>query len=206
MLINSARDVAGFNNKTHLQSLAEFAASIGENSRVLEIGVGFGGSTWQLLDSLPNNCELHSCDTFQMNNNKRKHIDGILQTHQTNVAIINQMAVYENKDQRAAFDWAVKQHPRYKTLMKRVHHYTSLKLLRNDVNWDMVYIDGLHSYENVSQELKKLDHVEYMCGDDYHPSHKGCKRAIDEWISRTGRPFAHDPFESNSGFWYSKKK
>ena len=62
--ITNSYEVAGFNNKRHLTSLGKFASQIGEGSRVLEIGVGWGGSTWELMDSLPENCELHSCDTF----------------------------------------------------------------------------------------------------------------------------------------------
>lgn len=205
----NSMDVAGFNNKRHLDSLSAFVKQIPEQSRVLEIGVGFGGSTWELLDSLPEGCELHSCDTFGMNRPdlKQKHINGVLAKHSHNSAIVYQMHVYAEQNHRAAFDWAVKQHPRYRRTMKMVHSNTSLELLADDLNWECVYIDGLHSYENVSAELSKLTHVKYLCGDDYHPAHEGCMRAIDEFLDvNAGRTFQHDPFDSGSGFWYSVKE
>jgi len=203
--INNSYDVAGFNNKKHLISLGNFVSKIGENSRVLEIGVGFGGSTWELMDSLPKNCELHSCDTFAMNHPQlvNRHVNGVLEKHSNNTAIVYQMEVYRTKGQRSCFDWAVKQHPRYRSLMKQVHQCKSLDVLNDDSNWDCVYLDGHHAYETVSQELKLCNHVPYMCGDDYHPAHPGCQQAISEWIEKTGRHFEHDPFDTGSGFWYS---
>lgn len=207
--IQGSYDVAGFNNQKHLKALGNYIKHIPEESRVLEIGVGWGGSTWEILDNLPAGCELHSCDTFQMNapNLKQKHVDGVLKKHSHNSAIVYQMQVYQEQNQRAAFDWAVKQHPRYNKMMKRVHQATSLSVLKDDLNWDCVYVDGLHSYNNVSLELKLCDHVHYICGDDYHPAHPGCKKAIDEFVDRNPeRSFYHDPFESGSGFWSITKK
>ena len=203
--ITCSYDVAGFNSLKHLNNLGEFAKKIPEKSRVLEVGVGFGGSTWELMDSLPADCKLHSCDTFLMNSAalKSKHISGVLKKHSSNSAIVYQMNVYKEWDQRAAFDWAVKQHPRYREIMKEVYSCKSIEVLQKDNNWDMVYLDGHHSYETVSTELSYLDDVPYVCGDDYHPAHPGCQKAIEEWIDRTGRNFKFDPFVSGSGFWVS---
>lgn len=206
--IQNSYEVAGFNNKRHLNSLGQFASILPKESRVLEIGVGWGGSTWELMDSLPENCELHSCDTFQMNDPqlKARHRQGVLEKHSHNSAIVYQMQLYQEQNHRAAFDWAVKQHPRYRKLMKRVHECKSLDVLNDDLNWDMVYIDGHHAYETVIQELTLIKDVHYVCGDDYHPAHPGCQKAIDEWIEATGRQFSFDPYETGSGFWYSVKE
>ena len=205
--IENSYDVAGFNNKKHLISLGNFISKLPKKSRVLEIGVGFGGSTWEFLDSLPEDSELHSCDTFGMNHPqlKQKHVQGVLEKHSHNDAIVYQMQVYQNEGHRACFDWAVKQHPRYQKLMQQVHERKSVDVLNDDTNWDCVYLDGHHAYETVSKELNMCSHVPYMCGDDYHPAHPGCQKAISEWIERTGRQFEHDWFASGSGFWHSVK-
>jgi hypothetical protein len=206
--ITNSFEVAGFNNQKHLRSLGKFVSKLPKESRVLEVGVGFGGSTWEFLDSLPENSELHSCDTFGMNHPQLKayHAKGVLAKHSHNSAIVWQMKIYQESTHRACFDWAVKQHPRYRTVMKKVHECTSLEVLKGDLNWDCVYLDGHHAYETVSKELELCSHVPYMCGDDYHPAHPGCQQAISEWVEKTGRHFEHDTYESGSGFWFSIKE
>lgn len=202
--IQNSYDVPGFNNQKHLNNLGKFARSIPEGSRVLEIGVGWGGSTWELMDSLPDGCKLYSCDTFEMNHPqlKERHYNGVMAKHSHNTAIAYAMSLYMEKTQRACFDWCVDQHPKRFKVLKGVFQKPSLEVLKEDSNWDMVYIDGLHSYENVSAELKFCENVPYLCGDDYHPAHEGTMRAIDEFVERNPeRTFTHDDFETGSGFW-----
>lgn len=206
--IENSGDVPGFNNKQHLDALEKYASKIPEGSKVLEIGVGWGGSTWSLLDSLPKGCELYSCDTFAMNDIqlKQHHCNGVLKKHSHNSAIVYAMDLYMKRDQRACFDWCVGQHPRYKTTLKGVFQERSLDVLERDNVWDLVYLDGWHQYENVKRELNLLANTKYICGDDYHPVHPGCKQAIDEFIqSNPDRDFWFDTFESGSGFWTSTK-
>lgn len=202
----TSSDIAGFNNKRHLESLGDFIKKLPEGSRVLEIGVGWGGSTWEILDNLPERSEMHSCDTFQMNDNATifKHTRNVMAKNSHNSTIAYQMNIYKDRGQREAFEWGIKQHSKYYKFMKKIHECKSLTLLKKDLNWDCVYIDGLHSYENVSKELDLLKHVKYLCGDDFHPAHPGCMQAISEFNEKVeNRTFWHDPFESGSGFWYS---
>ena len=199
-------DVPGFNNPKHLDALAEFASKIPAGGRVLEIGCAWGCSTWVLLDNLPEGVELHTCDTFDMNNInlKRKHFQSVMEKHQHNTAVAYAMYMYleEQEDaQRKAFDWVIAQHPRRFKVKHTVHQKPSLHVLKDDVDWSMVYIDGLHSYDNVSAELAYLKNVNLLCGDDYHPAHEGTMKAINEFRANNQRVFKHHPFESGSGFW-----
>jgi len=197
-------DVPGFNNPKHLDALSEFAASVPTNAKVLEIGPAFGCSTWVLMTHLPDGSILHSCDTFGMNNPqlKQRHYDGVMAKHSHNSAIAYAMNLYMEKDHRALFDHTTAQHPRRYKILKKIHAIPSLQLLVEDNEWDMVYIDGLHSYENVSRELKLLKNVSLLCGDDYHPAHPGTMKAIDEFIQNNpDRKFLHHDFESGSGWW-----
>jgi len=196
-------DVPGFNNPKHLDALAETASSIQPGSRVLEIGPAFGCSTWVLMTNLQKGVELHTCDTFGMNHPalKQRHYNGVMAKHGHNSAISYAMNLYLEKDHRTLFNHNVNQHPRRYEVLKEIHAYPSLELLAKDTNWDMVYIDGLHSYENVSAELNFLKDVPLLCGDDYHPAHPGTMQAIDEFVAKRKLKLVHHEFDTGSGFW-----
>ncbi len=166
--IESYSDVPGFNNDTHLDNLMSFASSIPEGSKVLEIGCAWGGSTWALLDSLPKNCNLHVCDTFGMNHPqlKQKHFNGVMKKHSHNTSVSYAMNLYLEKDHRSVFDWCLKQHPRFKKVVKQVHQRPSLELLAEDSEWDFVYIDGGHSYETVKHDYEQVKDSKLIVFDD----------------------------------------
>lgn len=198
----SYMDVAGFNNPTHLDHLTEYVSRL-KSGRILEIGCAWGGSTWAILDGIQKGVELHTCDTFQMNELalKHHHINGVKAKHSHNASVMYGMSIYMDKDQRAVFDHYVSYHPKRKHL-KKVHQTRSLEVLEQDNNWDLAYVDGYHSYANVKKELTYLKNTKMICGDDYHPDHEGCMKAIDEFKeANPDRTFYHDPFETGSGFW-----
>lgn len=200
----SYMDVPGFNNEKHLKNLEDFTRKLPKNSKVLEIGCAWGGSTWAILNGLPEGGTLYTCDTFQMNNPglKKRHYQGVMEKHSTNPSVVYAMNLYLQEDQKAVFDYCISYHPNFLEMHKKVYVKKSLEVLKEDVDWDMVYIDGDHSYQTVSQELKYLKHVKYLCGDDYHPAHPGVMKAIEEYLSiNVEISFYHDDFESGSGFW-----
>jgi len=199
-------DIPGFNNPKHLEALGEFARNVKSGGRVLEIGCAWGCSTWILLNNLPKDVELHTCDTFDMNEPylKQKHYNGVIEKHKGNSTIeyLMKMYVEENDNaQRKIFNWVMSQHPTRFMMKHIIHQKKSLEILEKDTNWDLVYIDGLHSYFNVTLELRALKNVKYICGDDYHPSHQGTVRAIDGFLKEHRRKFDHHDFETGSGFW-----
>lgn len=210
--IKSYLDVPGFNNAKHLDALMEVASNVQPGQRVLEIGCAWGCSTWALMDSLKSGVELHTCDTFGMNNPllKQKHYNGVTKKHSHNSTVVFAITMYLQEQveaHRKTFDWIVEQHPNRRNFNHQVHQTPSTNLLEKDTNWDMVYIDGLHSYENVSAELAWLKDVDVLCGDDYHPAHPGTMKAIDEFlVTNNDRDFHHHDFESGSGFWTITKK
>ena len=72
----------------------------------------------------------------------------------------------------------------------RVHQMPSLAFAEQAGEYDVVYIDGDHSYEAVRADIAaysgKLAAGGWLCGHDYHAGYPGVIQAVDEW--RENRP------------------
>ncbi|KKM93190.1 hypothetical protein LCGC14_1210850 [marine sediment metagenome] len=197
-------DVPGFNNEAHNESLQETARLVQPGSKVLEVGTAWGRSTWSLLDSLPSPIELHVLDSFiHLEGGKIRHYEGCMKKHADIVCQRYALKVFMEEGQRACWDWSLKQHPRMNTDKIVVHQMLSEKFREtDDIKWDLVYLDACHSYQSVSGELNKWTDCPILCGDDYHPVHKGVVKAVDEFLAKhPERQFWHDTPESRSGFF-----
>jgi hypothetical protein len=55
-----------------------------------------------------------------------------------------------------------------------------------DTKVDLIYIDGLHTYEQVKTDIKNynnlINNLGFICGHDYHPVWQGVVDAINETI------------------------
>lgn len=72
----------------------------------------------------------------------------------------------------------------------RVHHATSAAFAARGGEWDVVYIDGDHSYESVRADIAAFAGMitpsGFLAGHDYHSGFPGVIQAVDEW--RGSRP------------------
>ncbi len=198
------QDIPGFNNVAHNEKLKETAKLVKPSSRVLEVGTAWGRSTWSLLDDLPSPFELHVLDPFtHLEGGKMKHYEGCMKKHSDNMCQRYALKIFVEQGQLACWNWGVPQHPRYDSEHVVVHQMLSEKFRETDDNeWGLVYLDGNHSYPNVSAELNKWADCPIICGDDYHPVHKGVIQAVDEFLVRyPDREFWYDTPESGSGFF-----
>ena len=63
----------------------------------------------------------------------------------------------------------------------------------NDEVFDFIYIDGIHQYENVKQDiinyLPKVKNGGVIGGHDYGPSWPGVKQAVDEMFGQPDKVF-----------------
>ena len=67
--------------------------------------------------------------------------------------------------------------------MKSEH---AVQLFENN-SFDVIYIDGLHTYEGVKKDIEmwlpKIKTGGYICGHDYESKHfSGVKKAVDEFF------------------------
>ena len=75
------------------------------------------------------------------------------------------------------------------------------KQFYNDT-FDVVYLDGEHTYEAVRGELKHFANTPVLCGDDWGPSKPGVTRAIDEFRAlHPNRTWYEPRLSEKSGFW-----
>lgn len=67
----------------------------------------------------------------------------------------------------------------------RVHQMPSLTFAKAASEYDVVYIDGDHSYEAVRADIAayagKLAAGGFLAGHDYHAGYPGVIQAVDEW-------------------------
>lgn len=97
-----------------------------------------------------------------------------------------------------ATNWMAKQEDVYKEFMQNVGHFTNLKVIKatskeakellGDKKFDMIFIDGEHSYESVKEDIAlwKDNASIILCGHDYCSPWPPVMRAVDESIAKDG--------------------
>lgn len=82
----------------------------------------------------------------------------------------------------------------YAEFMKRMHKHKNCRLIRKKSQdalrdlrgrtFDVVYIDGMHSYDQVTADILGYSDIVreggFICGHDYCPGWSGVVRAVDE--------------------------
>lgn len=92
----------------------------------------------------------------------------------------------------------------YDVFIENTFHLNNLKHIRKTsddavINLkgksiDVVYIDGLHTYEQVRKDIHNYTpHIKpggFICGHDYHPHWNGVIRAVDEIFEKPDKVFS----------------
>lgn len=202
--------IPGWINQTHQDRLAQTLHSMKEGSRILEIGCGYGRSTYQILTHMPKDSVLHTVDTYRHLDprkfNKKHHKaykrKGIVMDPQ----LSKHLKMMLQLGQRGFWDHIISQHPRNASVT--AYQMTSVEYIKQHPHntYDMVYLDGDHSYTAVSQEIAHYEHTDILCGDDYGPAHPGVIQAVDElrlkYPNRTWQPSEQ---RLKSGYWVVSK-
>jgi len=182
--INKPLDVPGWTNSIQHREYKDLVAELPENPRVLEIGCGYGRSTWAWLDALPPTSTYCVLDNFRLTS-KWLH-----KSQYTNYKRINPIIASfiwkcnkRNTTQREIFDKFISYHPNQQ-IIKTVWEMDSddwivSKEFTN--NWDLVYLDDRHEYEVMKQWLSIFSNVSIVCGDDYNRIFQGIIDAVDEY-------------------------
>jgi hypothetical protein len=100
----------------------------------------------------------------------------------------------------------------YDNILSQISHFPSANFIREesivaankflDKSLDMVFIDAIHLYENVKEDIKtwlpKVKSGGIISGDDYTDYFPGVKQAVQEYFK--------NEFSVENGIWYVIKK
>lgn len=184
----------GFIQQRQYDKIVELAISLPKNSTILEIGAGFGRSTYAWLTGLED-CSLYILDDWEWH-----HIHDGLYNKMVNFSINDHdwHTIKNINNHFEAWKYFVSSHPNY-NYIKNIHSMTTKKYrtqkLKND--FDCVYIDDSHDPFDVSESLNYFSQSSILCGDDYNESWPELCQVIDRFAAQHNKKITVD----QSGFW-----
>jgi hypothetical protein len=104
------------------------------------------------------------------------------------------------------FHYHIKQHANYNKLIKinSVNHETFMK--ENLKTFDIVFLDGTHTYETVYKELNYYKGTKVICGDDYDSqTHRPLVKAVNKFYKKNKKSYELI-IDHESRFYIFKKK
>lgn len=160
-IIKTADEVPGWTSTVQHKEYKNIADLLPKNPKVLEIGCGWGRSTWAWLDVLPSSTEYNILDNFSL---RKKYF-------LRKWPKVNKIAKKtKNLSHRDIFDQLISQHPN-KNVIKTIWHMKGKDWINSEMftkDFDLVYLDDDHSYEAVSTWLQIFKDVPIVCGDDFN--------------------------------------
>ena len=166
---NSPEQIPGWTFHWQHNYYPKLTEKLSSNSNVLEVGCGFGRSTWAWLNCLPEDCNFFILDNFSLDEKEMRKV----------------FKVY--KPQKEYFEMIISRHPK-KSIIKEVYNQDYYDWIKtNNLKFDLVYLDSGHHYEIMKNQLNYFKEVTTLTGDDYLSDHPGVVKAVDEFVSKYNR-------------------
>lgn len=193
--ITSKDQIPGFTNEKQHRLYPIVVNKLSPGSNIVEIGCGFGRSTWAWLDIMPEDINFYVVDNFMID--KEQNLFAKLPVR--NRFVENRLAQQFNMDRKylkkfkgthkEIFDKIINQHPK-RNLLKEVYaeDFESWKI-DNKIKFDAVFLDGDHSLEAVTSQLEYFKDCKIICGDDY--LWPGVQSAVDNFVHKNKLEFKH---------------
>ena len=182
--ISNALDIPGLTSPEQHFYYKILANELPKNPRVLEIGCGWGRSTWAWLNVLPSSTKYCIVDNFEL---PAQFLLFQYETYQNKNPIIAKLIkewAKNNTNQRKIFDKLISQHPN-KKILKKIWHLHSDNWIGSEEftdNWDLVFLDDRHYFDVMERWLEIFSHVPIVCGDDYAEDFPELVKAVDEYV------------------------
>ena len=173
----SASQIPGWTSEAQHIQYQKLLDQLPDSPKILEIGCGWGRSTWAWLDILPKTAEYFILDNFCLSYRT------LLKTYRDRNFLkrVNANKLY----QKDIFDQIIIQHPNYFNI-KEIWNMSGKDWIQSDyftTDWDLVYFDDDHSYDAVTRWLQIFSKVPIVCGDDYLLTHLGVKNGVDDYCN-----------------------
>jgi predicted O-methyltransferase YrrM len=164
-------DIPGFTFLSELNILSNIASMVPEHGSILEIGPCYGRSTHALYIGKPKNVSLTTIDKWG------PPIDFKLHTYEGNPNLLS--IVQSMSDAREGFEYCLG-----KDIINNItviqDNSKNIKITENN-SYNLVFIDGDHSYETVKMDLCKHKKDTLVILDDFSENHIGTIQAATEF-------------------------
>ena len=166
----------------------EIFAELPSNADILELGCGFGRGTWTMLEFMRPSMSLYVLDFFEMTT----YIlwDDFLKSGSELTLTDEEILAFEEmllvKNHQEVFRYNIMQHPRSPQL-KDIYAMTSQTYMSENKrnNYDLVFIDGTHTYDVLSTELEFFKDCTLLTGHDYdNPDHPDVRAAVQDFMTK----------------------
>ena len=200
-------DIPGWMTEYDLRILTMIAERVPKNGSILEIGCFFGRSTTALYNGKDSSVSLEVIDPFEdmriwagfkeMPNFTKANCFGSESLY--NVA----MHIAQRKNWLESFRFCIGN-----TMYNNLEVYQGTSENHPKVkDYDLVFIDGAHSYEGVKHDIMKYSSdTTLIVGDDFNNIHPGVSQAINELREyRSLIGFGESKIWAlipRSGYWY----
>jgi len=182
--ITQYTDIPGFGDFDKIYK--ELVLSLPDDASILELGVAFGRGTWAMLDTMRSNMSLYVLDSFHNTSHDLLHY--ITLWGDTGTMCISDFEMFTElsmiDSQRKMFLHSVSQHSKYHQL-QTIYTMTSNLYIsyKHRSTYDLVFLDGKHSYDIVKEELEYFKDCTVISGHDYNNvDFPDVKIAVDEFM------------------------
>ncbi len=181
---NVASDVPGWVDPLQHKYYQKIVNQLPDNPKFLEIGCGWGRSTWGWLDVLPPTTEYYIVDLFMLDYKTLKHEQlDYLMPYTTEVNNYLDDSYSNNKTQQDIMIELISQHQNYNIIKDIIPvSFQDSKQQIQSIQFDGVYLDGDHTYKEVYDQLEYFKDVPVLCGDDIH--WQEVRNALFDWAEK----------------------
>jgi hypothetical protein len=186
-------EIPGWINDAQSDQITKLVSILADNVRILEVGCAFGKSTLSILAGMKPSQTLDVCDKWDaqffwdvMNNTEQVES---LYGKKENILNARDKILSRELNIRQIWEQHVSTSANF-NLIKNIFQQESLTL--NSNNYDIVFLDGDHTYENVSKELLKFNDVPIICGDDFGDHCPEVIQAVIEYGNTNNRVLTVD--------------